>query len=42
MKNTNLKVTDGKSIMMDPVNNNFLSYDFFSGWGTALHAERLS
>lgn len=32
MKNTNLKVTDGKRIMMDPVNNNFLSYNFFWLW----------
>lgn len=29
MRNTNLKVTDGKRIMMGPVNNNFLSYNFF-------------
>lgn len=32
MKNTNLKVTDGKRIMMDPVNNNFLSCNFFWLW----------
>lgn len=31
-KNTNLKVTDGKRIMMDAVNNNFLSCNFFWLW----------
>lgn len=35
MKYTNLKVTDGKRIMMDPVNNNFLSYNFFWLWHRA-------
>lgn len=35
MKNANLKVTDGKRIMMDTVNNNFLSYNFFWLWHCA-------